>query len=141
MKLKDRIKKWLFSDELQKIEDKIISLEHTNREIINYFEKADKMYKLSHEAKVSFNDSKKEVEECRKLLTQICDVGVDVGFMDNEHSWAVVCVAGRPEYVKFLPLNNRDARGVLDFLKQFQYSKHVIDSPLAFRGMLKDMIL
>ena len=86
-------------------------------------------------------NAKKEVEECRKLVTQLLDIGVDVGFHTEDHSWAVICIAGKHEYVKFLPLNYRDAKDVLHFLKQFEYSKHVIDSPIAFRNMLKDRVL
>lgn len=138
MKLRDNIKKWLLADET----DRLVFLEERYKKFNNWIETADKMYSLSAQAKKNCEDSQRELEECRKLLNQICDVGVDVGFRGEEHSWAVVCVAGRPEYVKFIPLNRRDARQVMDFLKRFQYSKHVIDSPIAFRNMLgKEMFL
>lgn len=138
MKLKDKIKKWLFADEM----NRLTFLEERYKKFNNWIETADKMYSLSAEAKKNYEDSQRELEECRKLLNQICDVGVDVGFRGEEHSWAVVCVAGRPEYVKFIPLNRGDERQVMDFLKRFQYSKNVIDSPIAFRNMLgKEMFL
>lgn len=138
MKLKDKIKKWLFADEM----NRLTCLEEKYKEFDNRIKIADRMYSLSAESKKNYEDSQRELEECRKLLNQICDVGVDVGFRGEEHSWAVVCVAGRPEYVKFIPLNRGDARQVMDFLKRFQYSKNVIDSPIAFRNMLeKEMFL
>lgn len=137
LNLKDKIKSWLFADEIKRIE----SLENTYKKVDGWINAADKMYSLSTDAKKICDESQKELVECKKLLNQICDVGVDVGFRGEEHSWAVVCVAGRPEYVKFLPLNRGDARRVMDFLKKFQYSKHVIDSPLAFRDMLTKEIL
>ena len=127
MKLKDKIKEWLFGSEIQRIN----SMEKSNEDAVH----------MLRMASVQLGNSQKELEECRKLLTQFCEIGTDVGFLDNEHSWAVICIAGKPEYVKFMPLNNRDAHDVLNFLKQFQYSKHVIDSPLAFRSMVKDRIL
>lgn len=144
MKLKERIKKWLFYDEMKKLvslEEAYESLYVTYEEVKSWYHAADRMYTLSHEAKVNCEASQKELVECKKLLNQICDVGVDVGFTNEEHSWAVVCVAGKPEYVKFIPLNNKDARSVINFLKQFQYSRYVIDSPFAFKRMLKDMIV
>lgn len=49
------------------------------------------------------------------MYNQLTDVAVDVGFHDSEHSWAVVCIAGRPEYVKFIPLSRADARTVMNF--------------------------
>lgn len=137
MNLKDKIKRWLFADEIKRIE----SLENIHKKFDEWFRTADRMYSLSADAKKSCDESQKELVECRKLLNQICDVGVDVGFIGEEHSWAVVCVAGKPEYVKFMPLNRGDARQVMDFLKQFQYSSHVIDSPLGFRDMLAKEIL
>lgn len=122
--------------------NRLTFLEERYKKFNNWIETADKMYSLSAEAKKNYEDSQRELEECRKLLNQICDVGVDVGFRGEEHSWAVVCVAGRPEYVKFIPLNRGDERQVMDFLKRFQYSKNVIDSPIAFRNMLgKEMFL
>lgn len=138
MKLKDKIKKWLFADEIARL----TSLEEKNKQYNHWIKTADRMYSLSVEAKKNCEESQIELEECRKLLNQICDVGVDVGFRGEEHSWAVVCIAGRLEYVKFIPLNHGDARQVIDFLKRFQYSNHVIDSPIAFRSMLgKEMFL
>lgn len=127
MSIKDKIKEWLFKEEIQRI---------------NNFEKS-----LSAEenrmrcAAIQLHDAEKEIEECRKLLTQFVDIGVDVGFCSNDHSWAVICIAGRPEYVKFLPLTGGDARDVLSFLKRFEYSKRIIDSPIAFRRMLDDKFL
>ena len=58
----------------------------------------------------------------------------------QDHSWAVVCIAGKPEYVKFIPLNYDTAKDVLRFLKQFEYSNKVIDSPIAFKYMVKDYL-
>ena len=73
----------------------------------------------------------------KKMYNQITDVAVDVGFHDSEHSWAVVCIAGRPEYVKFIPLSGTDARTVMNFLRQFQYSRLIVDSPLRFKDELQ----
>lgn len=91
-------------------------------------------------ASIQLGNSEREIEECRRLLTQFVDMGVDVGFHSDDHSWAVICIAGKPEYVKFMPLAHKDAKCVLDFLKQFQYSRQVIDSPFAFREMVRDRI-
>ena len=74
----------------------------------------------------------------KKMYNQITDVAVDVGlFHDSEYSWAVVCIEGRPEYVKFFPLSGAYARTVMDFLRQFQYSKLIVDSPLRFKDKLQ----
>lgn len=138
MKLKERLrnklKKWLLADEIQKINH----IERTIDDSVHRFRMAS--IQLG-DTENQLHNAEKEVEECRRLITQLVDIGVDVGFHTEEHSWAVICIAGHPEYVKFLPLTHRDARGVLDFLKQFQYSRQVIDSPIAFRNMVKDRLL
>lgn len=126
MKFKNKIKEWLFKEEIQRINRMEQSLANEENRM--------------RCAAIQLNNAEKEIEECRKLITQFVDVGVDVGFYSDDHSWAVVCISGHPEYVKFLPLNNRDARDVLKFLKQFEYSKQIIDSPFAFRQMVKDRI-
>lgn len=127
MRLKDKIKELLFKEEIQRINKMEQSLTYEENRI--------------RCAAIQLNNAEKEIEECRRLLTQFIDIGVDVGFHTEEHSWAVICIAGHPEYVKFLPLTHRDARSVLDFLKQFQYSRQVIDSPIAFKSMVKDRLL
>ena len=112
MKLKERLrnklKKWLFADEIQRINH----IERTIDDSVHRFRMASVQL---GDAENQLHNAEKEVEECRKLLTQLVDIGVDVGFHTEEHSWAVICIAGHPEYVKFLPLTHRDARGILDF--------------------------
>lgn len=127
IKIKEKIKEWLFSDEMLRIKQ----LEKQVEESTNRLRVATNQ----------LNESEKEIEECRRLLTQFVDVGVDVEYHPDDYSWAVICIAGRPEYVKFMPLNHRDAESVLHFLKQFQYSRQVIDSPIAFREMVRNKFL
>ena len=138
MKLKEKLKNWLFADEIKRIR----ILETCYKDQIDWCkDRADESYRASERARLSYQRSEKEVEECRKLLTQLVDIGVDVGFHSEEHSWAVICIAGKQEYVKFLPLNSGDARDVLIFLKQFEYSRRIVDSPLAFKNILKNELL
>lgn len=122
--LKEKLKEWLFASEIQRIN----SLEKSIDDAVYRFRMAS----------VQLDNAENELNECRRLLTQFCDVGVDVGFYTSEHSWAVICVAGRPEYVKFLPLNGENTREVINFLKRFQDSHRIIDSPIAFRRMIDD---
>jgi hypothetical protein len=134
LKLKEKLKNWLFADEIQRIN----YIEKNIGESVHRFRMASVQL---GDAENQLHNAEKEVEECRRLITQLVDIGVDVGFHTEEHSWAVVCIAGKQEYVKFLPLETRDSRDVLRFLKQFEYSRQIIDSPIAFRGMLKNKFL
>lgn len=126
IKIKEKIKKWLFSSEMLRIKQLEKQIEESTGRL--------------RVAMNQLNVAEKEIEECRKIMTQCLDIGVNVGFGDD-HSWAVICIAGKPEYVTFRSLGHRDAKCVLDFLKQFQYSRLIVDSPFAFRDMIRDRIL
>lgn len=122
--LKEKIKQWLVNEVL--------------KEDIQKLNQAQAYY---NRASYLCEQSLKTNREMQKMYNEITDVAVDVGFTNEEHSWAVICVAGKPEYVKFMPLSHADAKTLIDFLRRFKYSKHIIDSPLAFRDMLKHEIM
>jgi hypothetical protein len=122
--LKEKIKQWLIKEVL--------------KEEIQKLNQAQACY---NRASCLCEESLENNREMQKMFNEITDVAVDVNMGRNEHSWAVVCIAGKPEYVKFIPLNRNDARSVIDFLNQFQYSKHIVDSPIKFRHMLNDYFL
>ena len=133
-KIRDKLRQWLFSEELSKFE----TAEQNYKE-------AEDLYSRSagylNAAKDEYTWSLKMVDDCYKLINSMMDVGTDVGFCSDDHSWAVVCIKGHPEYVKFIPLSHKDTRGVLDFLKHFKYSDRVVDSPFAFRDMVDHCIM
>lgn len=122
--LKEKIKQWLIKEVL--------------KEEIQKLNQAQACY---NRASCLCEESLENNREMQKMFNEITDVAVDVNMGRNEHSWAVVCIAGKPEYVKFIPLNRNDVRSVIDFLNQFQYSKHIVDSPIRFRHMLNDYFL
>lgn len=133
MRIKDKLKQWLFKDELEIINN-IAAME---REVNQAVDRLRIATNIAHESKVISQESYDTNLQIQKLVTPLLDVGTDIGF-GNDHSWAVICIKGRPEYVKFVPLEHRDARDVMEFLKRYQRSSHVIDSPLAFRSMIKN---
>ena len=135
MKLKEKVKRLLFKDELRRLE----ILENSYKEQIQWCQdRADDVYRQANRAEMRLNQSAQEYLECKKMINEITDIAVDVGFHNEEHSWAVVCVAGKLEYVKFMPLKGEEARDLIKFLKQFQYSNRIIDSPFGFRNMINN---
>lgn len=133
-KIRDKLRHWLLEDDLFQVEAAKKSYNDARRtcEYANI--------RLS-DAAITYENSHKLVDDCHKMMNSMIDVGTDVGFCSDDHSWAVVCIKGRPEYVKFIPLSHRDARDVLEFLKHFRYSDRVIDSPFAFRDMVDHCIM
>lgn len=133
-KIREKLKQWLLADELLKFdlaEDKYKEarklLTYSNAELSRAADQYSASFKLT--------------DDCHKLLNSMTNVGTDVGFYSDDHSWAVVCIKGHPEYVKFIPLSHKDAQEVLYFLKHFKYSDRVVDSPFAFRDMVEHCIM
>ena len=129
-KLKEKIRKWLLEILQPDIDALKNEINESNTRLNFATSSCDEAARQSH---ISIQQN----EEMKKMYNQITDVAVDVGFHDLEHSWAVVCIAGRPEYVKFIPLSGADARTVMNFLRQFQYSQPIVDSPLRFKDKLQ----
>lgn len=99
-------------------------------------------HKLSEFHK-SFSDKNKHLqtqlaslEKDVSLFKSTCDIGVDVH--QRTDSWAVVCIAGKKEYVNFVRLDSRDARNVMYFLKRFENSNsRVVDAPYGLMECFK----
>lgn len=132
-KIRDKLRLWLLEDDLFQVEvakksynDAVEKCEYANRQLAD----AAITYKNSHEL----------VDDCHKMMNSMIDVGTDI-HLHSDHSWAVVCIKGHPEYVSFMPLSSGDARDVIRFLQQFKYSNRVIDSPIGFKNMINDYIM
>ena len=81
--------------------------------------------------KTNISHLQESIKILHNTMENVVHIGTDVRENHNnrEHSWAVICVEGKINIVKFLDLNRNDSRYVLDFLKQFEAGRHCIDSP------------
>lgn len=111
-KVKNMIKNWLFKEEINKINN---------------------LYNIKHE----INNRINILEKARDQIMSIIDIGVDIHYK-HPCSWAVICIQGKPEYIKFIDLNHKDAREIMKFLKGFEGSNMIVDSPFYFKDMMKD---
>jgi hypothetical protein len=68
------------------------------------------------------------VRTSNAILDQF-NLAVDVYPKEWHHSWAVICIKGKPEYVKFIDLKHQDARELQMFIKRFEGTNRVIDAP------------
>lgn len=76
-----------------------------------------------------FQDS---VNTLHNTVENVVHIGTDVRETDkynDERSWAVICVEGKLNLVKFVSLDVRSARDLIDYLKQYEAGRHCIDSP------------
>ena len=118
-KIRDKLRAWLFETELKDLHRSTIQMQM---------------------ARNQYSDAYRLANDCHQLMNSMMDVGTDI-HLHSDHSWAVVCIKGHPEYVSFMPLSHRDAHEVLELLKRFRYSNRVIDSPFAFKDMINDHIM
>lgn len=84
---------------------------------------------LDRRIDIKVNGLHANVEKLHTTIENVVHIGIDVYNNPNEHSWAVICIEGKMNLVKFVSLNRNDARDVLMFLKKFEGGRHCIDAP------------
>lgn len=140
--IKNKIKHWLLKDEITEIESLKKQLNDLKVPVDMALENYNLSFNQLKKAMGKYEAAYKLSDDALRLVNKVTDVSVDVGFHNKEHSWAVVCIGGKKEYVKFAPLTNKDAMSVIEFLRMFKYSDSlIIDSPFAFKEMVKHEIL
>lgn len=100
-----------------------------------YFKKILGITKLEKELSSSkkfieilINNEKFYLEEIKKL-NKFIGVGVDLHVHNPNENWAVVCIKGKPDYVKFISLGSSDIVGIRKFLSQFDSKNIIFDAP------------
>lgn len=120
----------------------IDDMQEHNLSEINRLESLIKMEKNSRESidKV-LKETNKTVCTLGETIRNIVSVGADVvpNDMGRDRSWAVVCIEGKYNIVKFIDLYGEDHRRIIDFLRQYEGSRIVVDAPpiTMFRNVFK----
>lgn len=85
-------------------------------------------------------DANEKIDALHKTVSSVVSIGADVTTpYDNRGSWAVICIEGNYNIVKFVDLRGQYGRDILQFLKQFETGRYVIDAPMGF--LSKDMFI
>ena len=105
------------------------------KEIVFYKNYGNDVIKIANDRFTTMEIKATELEKKINFFESVCNIGVDVHTTTD--SWAVVCIAGKKEYIDFVRLDHHDARDVVDFLKQFKRSKTIIDAPYGFIDCLR----
>lgn len=83
---------------------------------------------------ISQNDS---LSRQNNFIMKATDIGVDVHMKSN--SWAVICINGKQEYVKFFEIpTEEDARQLRVILKDFERANLIVDSNPMFSQMFRE---
>ncbi|HID0767989.1 TPA: hypothetical protein ACXDAZ_002518 [Clostridium botulinum] len=118
-KIKVRMIKWLELD----------TFKEEYKQYINKNEK-DK-YDFKNSINNNYNEHSEQIDALNRTLKSAISLGADIkpNIYTKDRSWAVVCIEGKYNIVKFIDMQGQDYRYILDFLKQFECSKRVIDAP------------
>jgi uncharacterized protein YebE (UPF0316 family) len=98
-------------------------------------------YNTRNDLKQDISHFQESVNVLHNTVENVVHIGTDVrrnGY--DGHSWAVVCVEGKMNIVKFMDLDRKNAREILDFLKHFEAGRHCIDTPykeMFYDGLFK----
>jgi uncharacterized coiled-coil protein SlyX len=146
--IKNKIIKWIFKELLDDIETKINNMNSNNENTINDINdniKEQEKVLSAHRKEMTrlhynFEEAKRAYVSAKELLNSHLEIGVDI-HPQSKTSWAVICLDGKPEYLKFVALDNRNIKDIAYFLKQFEGSKNTIDSPFGHKDMINDYIL
>ena len=83
------------------------------------------------------NNSTNDISHCQdsinaihNTIENVVHIGTDVHYNGRTHSWAVVCIEGNMNIVKFVDLGRNDARSILEYLKHFEAGRHCIDNSI-----------
>lgn len=143
-KLKLKISNWLELDRINENTKRINQCEinyynykiKINHELNENTEKINQCevnhYNYKHKVNHELHEKDNQIDVINKTLQSVISIGADVApnkYAGNR-SWAVVCIEGkRGNVVKFMDLQGQDYRYILDFLKQFECGRRVIDAP------------
>lgn len=163
-KIKFKLKQWLLSDELRILNDLIIehnvlrnkinnqenNLVDLNNTFFNYQNNISKDFEslkqFNSKQLINNTNIKSDISHIQdsinvlhNTIKNIVHIGTDIN-TNPYRSWAVICIEGNMNIVKFVDLNRNDARDVMNFLKQFEAGRHCIDAPytqMFYDGLFK----
>lgn len=133
LKVKESFKNYLG---INNIENKI---DNVHSDLKNYVNTTANAVKRQSQD-IDYNSE--SIRLLHSTIENVVHIGTDVRQFPNnrEHSWAVVCIEGKINIVKFVDLDRKDAREVLDFLKHFEGGRNCIDVPnkeMFYDGLFK----
>lgn len=123
---------------LDKIQEHILSeinrLDNADKKILyNILQNKNNINQANYNIKnneENIKNNEENIDILHNTMRNVVSVGADVVRGNNrDRSWAVICIEGNYNIVKFIDMHGADYRYILDFLKQFEGSRMVIDAP------------
>lgn len=100
--------------------------------------------RINNEVKYLKNDInhlQDSVNTLHNTVENVVHIGTDVRRNEYDgHSWAVICIEGKMNLVKFVDLGRKDMMDVMQFLKRYEAGRHCVDVPYSqmfYDGLFK----
>lgn len=107
------------------IESKLTELtKNTNNEFYNHSIIISRLFD-------ELSKSQDKIDGLHNTLSNVVSFGSDIRVYEG-NSWAVVCIEGKTNVVKFYNLSHKDGYDVLKLLKSFEGSRYVNDTPMGY---------
>jgi hypothetical protein len=139
-KLKLKLIHWL---EIDKLNSNLINVSNDLKHSIG--DNARDIHLLRKRYREDYNDLDNKYDLLYRTIQSCVKMGADIqqlgGYKGGTGSWAVVCFRrGNNDIVKFIDLDTcgRSGYDMFNYLKQFDASRHAIDSPFSC-GLHKDL--
>jgi len=75
-----------------------------------------------------------KISEFEKLV----NIGVDVNMIKSP-SWAIVCLRGNPDTVKYFEFDKNEAKSIADFMSRYSRANQIIDAAPSVRWFIEDV--
>jgi hypothetical protein len=129
LKIIDKIKRVLGIIDLEK---ELVQYELTNCEkhinTLQYIKSTrTELFKINDK----LSETNEKLNALKKTVSSIISIGADITRHehDTSGSWAVICVEGKYNIVKFINMKGQDYVRIVNFLREFECSRRVIDAP------------
>lgn len=108
---------------------KFLRIDALDEEIAQEFNKLHSHINTLESKLDRFNSYNNELLKTNEFILNQFNISADLGANEYHKNWAVICVKGKPEYVKFVDLSNRDIRDIAMYIRRFEGTNRIIDSP------------
>lgn len=88
----------------------------------------EKLQEANNTLKTLRNNESFVLQEINNVK-ELINVGVDLNLHNPRENWAVICVQGKPDYVRFVSLDSKQIRDVERFLRNFDHRNVTLDAP------------
>jgi hypothetical protein len=137
IKLKLKLIHWL---EIDNLNNKVIDLRSDLSDNQRY------MFELRKDYRNEYHDLDNKYDSLHRTIQECVKMGADIQLQPSHNnrtgSWAVVCFKrGNINIVKFIDLDcqGRNGHEMFNYLKQFDTSRYMIDSPFGHSGIERDL--